>query len=167
MAYPLEFKQKMIEKLARPGGPSAKELSEQTGVASSTLSLWLQAAGKVRRMADSKDRRPQDWSAEEKLAAVIEAGGLSDEEFGAFLRRRGLHKAHLQRWRTTMEAALGGKPKKRSGSSREARKIRDLEREVRRKDKALAEASALLILKKKAQAIWGDEDDDMPARSGN
>lgn len=160
MAYPLEFKQKMIEKMVRPGGPSALELAEQTGVAHTTLCLWRRQAGKVKGMADSKDRRPQDWSAQEKLQAVVEAEGLSDEQLGAFLRRKGLHKTHLERWRTAMQSALDDKPKKRSGSIREARKIRDLERELQRKDKALAEASALLVLKKKAQAIWGDEDDD-------
>ena len=52
-------------------------------------------------------------------------------------------------------------PRSRSmKKSPEARRIRELEKELRRKDKALAETAALLVLKKKANAIWGDEDDD-------
>jgi transposase len=164
--YPEEFKAKMVEKLARPGGPSASALAHETGVAQTTLSRWLRAAGRVNGMGATKSKRPQDWSAQEKLQAVLEAEGLSDEELGAYLRRRGLHRAHLERWRAAMHSALERAPKKRSGKSQEARKIRELEKELRRKDKALAEASALLVLKKKAQAIWGDEDDVTASRSG-
>ena len=101
-------------------------------------------------------KRPQDWSAEEKLAAVLEAASLTEEEFGAFLRSRGLHEAQLQQWRDQMLVGLEPKPAKRV----ETKRIRDLEKELRRKDKALAETAALLVLKKKAQEIWGDEDDD-------
>lgn len=164
--YPEEFKAKMVQKLARPGGPSARALSRETGVSQTTLSRWLRGAGKVVGMATTKDKRPQDWTAQEKLDAVLEAEGLSDDELGAFLRRKGLHEAHLARWRAAMQSALERKPKKRSGNTKEARKIRQLERELQRKEKALAEASALLVLKKKAQAIWGDEDDDTASRSG-
>jgi transposase-like protein len=109
-----------------------------------------------------KPRRPQDWTAEEKLQAVKEASGMSEEELGAFLRSKGLHDAHLKEWRKKAEegarAALSsqGEAKARRSNSQ---KIRELERELRRKDKALAEAAALLILKKKLKALWGDEED--------
>jgi hypothetical protein len=118
-------------------------------------------------MSEKKSKRPQDWSAEEKLQVVLQAEGLSDEQLGAFLRRKGLHRAHIERWKAAMESALqGAATKQRASGSKQARKIRQLEKELRRKDKALAEASALLVLKKKAQAIWGDEDDDTLPRSG-
>jgi len=101
-------------------------------------------------------KRPQDWSAEEKLAAVLEAAALTEEELGAFLRSRGLHDAQLQQWRDQMLIGLEPKAVKRA----ESKRIHELEKELRRKDKALAETAALLVLKKKAQEIWGDEDDD-------
>lgn len=107
-------------------------------------------------------RRPQDWTAEEKLEAVLKAQGLTETELGAFLRGHGLHKADLDEWRESVlrgaRAELAGATN--SSKSREHKRIRELERELHRKDKALAEASALLVLKKKAQAIWGAEDDD-------
>ena len=109
-------------------------------------------------------RRPQDWTAAEKLEAVLQASALSEEELGGFLRREGLYRAHLERWRQEMLRGLG--PKKRSTKTAEGRRIRELEKELRRKDAALAETAALLVLKKKAQAIWGDEDDRTPPRSG-
>jgi hypothetical protein len=105
-------------------------------------------------------KRPQDWNAQEKLAAVMEAASLSDEELGTFLRSRGLHEAQLQQWRDLMLAGLEPTTVYRGEKAPESKRIRELEKDLRRKDKALAETAALLVLKKKAQAIWGDEDDD-------
>jgi transposase-like protein len=88
-------------------------------------------------------------------------------ELGEFLRKNGIHGAQLEQWRKEALAGLGAPLRQRSTkNSPEAKKIRELEREVTRKDKALAETAALLVLKKKAQAIWGDEDDDTIPRNG-
>jgi transposase-like protein len=111
-----------------------------------------------------KGKRPQDWPAEAKLAAVKEADTLPEEDLGAFLRRRGLHRAHLSQWRQQIVAGLDAPRSKKT--SAQTRRIRELERELRRKDKALAETAALLVLKKKVQAIWGAEDGDTMPRSG-
>ena len=111
-------------------------------------------------------RRPQDWTAEEKLAAVVEAASLPDEELGAFLREKGLHEANLTQWRQTMLTGLVESKARSRKPSAETRRIRELERELTRKEKALAEAAALLILKNKAQALWGDEDDTTAPKKG-
>ena len=109
-------------------------------------------------------------TAEDKLRIVLEASALSDEELGAFLRREGIHEAQLEEWRIkAMDAATGALKAphaKKSERTPEARKIKELEREIHRKDKALAEVTALLALKKKIQEIWGDEDDDTGTRRG-
>ena len=161
MKYSKAFKSKMVRRMAGPGAVSANILAEEVGVSQPTLSRWLREAGdgKVGAMKRT-NRRPQDWSAGEKLAAVAEASRLSEEELGAFLRRQGLHQAQLDEWRTAMIEAVNGARKRKPKASPEARRVRELEKELRRKDKALAEAAALLVLKKKAQAIWGDGDDD-------
>ncbi|MDP7573398.1 MAG: transposase [Myxococcota bacterium] len=113
-------------------------------------------------------KRPQDWTAEEKLQAVIEAVSVPEEELGAFLRRQGLHEAQLREWRQQVLQGLEKAPARGSKKrTPEGRRVRQLERELDRKDKALAEAAALLILKKKAQAIWGDEDDDTTKKSAS
>jgi transposase len=91
--------------------------------------------------------------------AVFEASKLSDDKLGEFLRREGLHEAQLEEWRKAAVMSLADAPRSKA-RSKEAKKIKELERELRRKDKALAEASALLILKKEVEAIWGDVDDD-------
>jgi transposase len=168
--YATRFKRTMIQKMVGPGRRSAWALAKESGVAQSTLSRWLREAGSVGDMSEDKDqgteqRRPQDWSAEEKLEVIAEAERLSDEERGSFLRRKGLHEAQLKEWREEALAALGSR-KAESLSKAEARRIRELERELKRKDKALAEAAALLVLQKKVQALWGDEDDDTDPKRG-
>ncbi len=170
MEYPEKFKAKMVQKLTAPGAASAGALSEEVGVPQPTLSRWVREAGRVGGMANTKrpkagaHKRPQDWTAEEKLKAVIKAASLSDEDLGIYLRHCGLHSIHLKQWRK--EFVAGVKAPRSKKSSPEARRIRELERELRRKDKALAETAALLVLKKKVQAIWGDEDDPTTRRSG-
>lgn len=113
-------------------------------------------------------KRPEDWSPEEKLKAVIDAASFTDDQLGAFLRSKGVHETHLQQWRLQMLNSLGGviADKKPKRSSSDTQRIRSLENELKRKEKALAETAALLVLKKKALEIWGDEDDSTRSRSG-
>jgi len=170
MKYSDEFKATMVRKLAAPSGPSATRLAAEVGVHQATLSRWLREAGRVNGSAIVRfppqarspmcAKRPQEWTAEEKLAVVIAAAGVPDEERGAFLRRQGLHEAQLDEWRQQVLAGLGNRPARSARPAAEARRIKDLEKELRRKDKALAEAAALLVLQKKVRAIWGDGDDD-------
>jgi transposase len=103
-------------------------------------------------------RRPGEWKPEEKLSLVVRAEGLTDDALGELLRREGVHEADLAEWRTAALVGLGTRSKAPPVSG-EARRVRELERELLRKDKALAETAALLVLKKKVQDYWGDEDD--------
>ena len=168
--YSESFRNRMVEKMTGPRGKSATLLATEVGVPQPTLSRWKREAGTVQRTmsppddgkpAPSPTKRPQDWSAEEKWALVTEAATVPEAELGAFLRRKGVHEAQLAEWRAAALAALQPPSRReRKAANIEKLKIRNLERELKRKEKALAEAAALLVLKKKAQAIWGDEDDD-------
>ena len=166
-AYSESFKSKMVQRLVGPDAVSAQRLSKEVGVAQATLSQWLRKSkgtmGSVKLGPFPPDaRRPEDWSAEERLRVVMEASRLRDEELGAFLRREGIHEATLAEWKAAVLEALGA-PKK-AGTS-DSKRVRELEKQLRRKDKALAETAALLVLQKKVQAIWGDEDDDTGKKS--
>ena len=179
MKYSNGFRARMIQRMTGPDRVSATRLAEEVEVCQSTLSRWVREAGsqqeRGKRMGSQvqerglRQVRPDDRPAAEKLRLVMEAAALPEEKLGAFLRRNGLHEAQLDEWRRKIEeAALGAlqKPKKRrKGQSPEAKRIRDLERELKRKDKALAEVTALLVLKKKLDALLGDEDDDTTARN--
>ena len=182
MEYTEGFKARMVQKMLEPAARSATALSGETGVPQGTLSRWLRLARIVGAMngnqenpignGDPAARRPQDWSAEEKLEVVLEAAAVADEDLGAFLRTKGLHEADLVAWRKTVLAAsraalAGERPRKSRKLTKEVRRIRELEKELDRKEKALAEVAALLVLKKKVQAIWGDEDGSTSGRKGS
>jgi len=166
--YSDSFRTKLVQKMLLPNPRPVSALAREAGLPEGTLYRWKKESILGGMSADRDDKTPaptkppQQWSSEEKLAVVLEAAAVPEVELGAFLRRKGLHAAQLAEWRKQMLAALDGRGGKadRKAASVEARRVRDLERELRRKDKALAEAAALLILKKKAQAIWGDEDDN-------
>jgi len=106
------------------------------------------------------DKRPQDRGPAEKLKAVIDYENLNPQEQGEFLRREGLHSDHIAEWKKCMQGALeskaaGATPALRAEMSELKARNKELERDVRRKDRALAETTALLVLKKKADLIWG------------
>lgn len=152
--YSPAFKAKMVHKMLLPGGISANALSSQVGVSQGALSRWLREARNGQSMAKKNHKK---WTASEKFRVIAAASELSDEDLGELLRREGVHEARLQEWRETAEGALQARPRKR-GASAEEKKIKALERELRRKEKALAEAAALLVLQKKMQAYLAGED---------
>jgi transposase-like protein len=167
--YTESFKRKMVQRLLAPGAAPAVHIASETGVHQTTLSRWVREARTLAAVTtpplppsappSPPARRPEDWTAEEKLLAVERAGALSGAQLGEFLRREGLHEAQLTEWRKAALEGLRGPAKTAKGAG-EAKRVRDLERQLRRKDKALAEAAALLVLQKKVQALWGDGDDD-------
>jgi transposase len=182
LKYSNKFKSAMIQRLSGNNPISSNFLSEEVGVAQSTLSKWLRDASVVqpgtfqeptnkflREVQMIKTpKRPKDWNPEQKLQAVVNASRLSEDDFGAFLRKNGLHESNIKQWHLEMLSGLQNTAsnKKAKGKSAEAKHIRQLEKELFRKDKALAETAALLVLKKKARAIWGDEDDSIPLKRG-
>jgi transposase len=167
MKYSETFKTKMVQKMLT--GRSANSIAQEVGVNQPTLSKWLRDARRLEGVpkrtrepdARASTKRPEEWSAEDKLRAVMKAESLSESERGEFLRREGIHEEHLRQWRQSVEIgaleSLRG-PRKAGVKSAEAKRIRELERELSRKEKALAEAAAILVLRKKAEALWGDED---------
>lgn len=164
MTYTEAFRAKMVQRMLGPNAKSATALAEEIGIHQPTLSRWLRDA---RILGGTMKKKTQRWTSSDKLRIVLAASQLKNDELGAFLRREGVHEDHLERWRSTMLAALEEDGARRSrGPSPEAKELVAVQRDLRRKEKALAEASALLVLKKKADAIWGVVDDDTDERTG-
>lgn len=168
--YTATFRNRMVARLVGPHAISATALGIETGLPQATLSRWLKEASKLRRkMSDDKDppkKQPQQWTPEEKLQILLEASALSEGELGVFLRAKGIHEAVLAEWKHQALAALRGtEAASKLQTQRESREMRELKRELKRKDKALAETAALIVLKKKVQEIWGAEDDDTDPKS--
>jgi transposase-like protein len=149
-----------------PDVTSIRDVAEELGIGISSLERWIQEHRKgafVPKKKKSKPSRPQDRSAEEKLRLVMEASEFDDAQLGAFLRREGIHESNLRQWRQAVLDVL--QPKGESSIQRDRNQIRALQKELRRKDRALAEAGALLVLQKKVRALWGEEDDDTKLES--
>jgi transcriptional regulator with XRE-family HTH domain len=158
----------MVERLRGPQGLSANALSREIGIGQPTLSRWLRDASRVaskersEQMSPAK-KRPSDWTAAEKLRAVSEAASIDEAELGEWLRLKGLKEEHLKQWR--MLALAGIEARLPKNATAEQKRIFELERELQRKDKALAETAALLVLRGKVEALLGEEDDSTRPKS--
>jgi transposase len=167
----------MIERMIGPGAISPDKLALEVGIGKSTLWKWRKQAlegHKPRAQSEGlgvKKTSQQQWSGQEKVRVILTAAALCEEELGAFLRKEGVHEAQLQMWKQEMVDGLEqldrSKRSQKQQASQDSRRIRELEgeiarkeRELGRKDRALSEAAALLLLQKKVRQIWGDEGDD-------
>jgi transposase-like protein len=146
-------------KKALTGPESTRHVADQMGVGLSTLQRWLrEARNSGEPVMAKKEKRPQDWTREERLNALLESAKLSEEELGAWCRQKGLHTHHLEKWRKEF---VQEQPQAENAKSKQLKKeIKGLKKELNRKDRALAETCALLVLKKKADAIWGENEED-------
>jgi transposase-like protein len=159
MRYQDGFKKSIVRKLLIPETPGITRISEETGVAIPTLYNWLKKYKDNVELADYK-KTPEEWTLSEKSEALMGVINLSPEEQGEWLRHNGLQSSHLKLWRKDVQKALSDISK--PNSSLELRSIKkenkELKKEVNKKDKALAEVTALLVLKKKLEHLFWEED---------
>lgn len=154
----------MIEKMMAPHNTPIRELARQSGISDVTLYNWRKQARLEGYAVPADGKNAEKWSSADKFAVVVETASLNEAELGEYCRRKGLYPEQIAAWR---EACLEANAKEEAQSQvqrkqmRQARRqIKQLERELRRKDKALAETTALMVLEKKARAIWGDGEDE-------
>ncbi|MCQ4365971.1 IS3 family transposase, partial [Mycobacterium gordonae] len=121
---------------------------------------WKKAAVAQGVVKSGGERSNARWSTQEKFSIVVETAGLSEIELSEYCRVKGLYVEQVAEWRDACLQANGGVAEQASKLQKELRvkeqQLRDISRELQRKDAALAETAALLVLRKKAQAIWGD-----------
>lgn len=169
--YSESFRKQVVEKSLRRGpGVTLESLCLELGVSRSALTSWTkQARAKTplnaRRNNEpaSPEKRPQDWSAEEKLTLLIACGTLDEAGVSEVCREKGIYPYHLEQWRSELTEGLSGGDEINSHTEIKQLKHenKELKKALRRKEKALAEAAALLILKKKVNAMWDDSEDDL------
>lgn len=168
------FKIQAVEKaLNVDRSVSLKVLADNLGVGYSTLQTWIRQSkspefempketGLNKTNVMSKEKRPQDWSQEEKLNMVISCAILSEEEVSKLCREQGLYPHHVNQWKDDLLTVNTQNDKVKSKSEMKALRSENkaLKRELRRKEKALAETAALLVLQKKVHEIWGNGEDN-------
>ncbi len=158
-----ERKQAILAKMSGPNRPSIRALAREEGISEATLYNWRKQARLAGAVMPAHDNAPAGWSTRDKFNAVLETARLSEAEVSEYCRRNGLYPQQIQHWREACERANDWDDVQKLESARrrkeDAKAIRDLQRDLQRKEKALAEAAALLVLKKKVHQIWGDEDE--------
>lgn len=160
--YTEEFKEQIVRKMMPPNAMSVAQVSRDSGITGTTLYNWRNKFRNEGNAVPADPSNPDNWNGENKLAVVIESAALNEQEFSEYCRRKGLYTEQITRWRDA--AVNSNEPNNRLTKAerhelqKERKKSRDLEKELRRKEKALAEVAALLVLKKKAQAIWGEDE---------
>jgi len=144
------MKDRVLARLLPPESVAIETLSQEVGISVTTLERW-------RGEALTRPARERAWSAAARLEAVVATAALDEAGQSAWCREHGVYPSELERWRQGATEALAdpGEARASQGETRADRKrIRELERELRRKDKALAETAALLVLSKKLSAIF-------------
>ena len=157
-----ERREAILAKLMAPHNRTVAELAQEEGISEATLYNWRKQARDQGRLLPNQASTPEGWSSAEKFNAVLETAALSETELAEYCRRRGLYVEQIRRWRSSCEQANDVSAKASAQQAEitkaERKRIKELERELRRKDAALAETAAILALRKKVQAIWGDEE---------
>lgn len=161
--YTKEFKSTIIQRMMPPQNESAEAISRETGIPESTLYSWKKTARSKGYAMPAGEQESERWSAQDKFLIVVEIVGLSEAELAEYCRSKGLYVEQVQTWRDACMQANGGVAQRLTELQKDLRKTekekKKLEQELRRKDAALAETAALLVLRKKAHAIWGDGED--------
>ncbi|WP_208991308.1 IS3 family transposase [Pseudovibrio sp. Tun.PSC04-5.I4] len=142
-----------------PGNIAIRQLSREEGICEATLHKWRAEARGKGQLLPCADTSPEGWSSRDKFAAVLETAALNEADLGEYCRKRGLYPAQIAAWRVACEQAndwdRASTARLGQATKEEKKKVKDLERELARKEKALAEAAALLILRKKVFSDLG------------
>ena len=161
--YTHAFKEQALTKVYSRGDRTIESVADELNVKLATLKIWMKRKMKQSHTEPSpqaKEKRPQDWRVEEQLRALQETYVLVEEDKNAWCREHGLFPHDLLNWQTAF--CKTGNDRSSAPEDKQAlRQLKEqnqqLQRELTRKEKALAEAAALLILQKKFNALWGDE----------
>jgi transposase len=165
--YSEAVKADVRRRMSPPQRQSVAQISAELGIHVVTLYNWRKTWRLQGEVVPASEKDPDGWSATDKFTVVLETAGLNATELSAYCRERGLYPEQVERWRQASQDA-NEKPVFTLKEQRELERLRAqdqkeikrLKQELRRKEKALAEAAALLIASKKIQAFWGEDGDD-------
>jgi transposase-like protein len=165
--YSEAVKADVRKRMSPPMRQSVAQISAELGIHVVTLYNWRKSWRLQGGVVPASEKDPEGWSATDKFTVVLETAGLNATELSAYCRERGLYPEQVERWRQASQDAnekpvLTLKEQKELERLRaqDQKEIKRLKQELRRKEKALAEAAALLIASKKIQAFWGEDGDD-------
>jgi transposase-like protein len=165
--YSEAVKADVRRRMSPPNRQSVVEIARELGIHAITLYKWRKAWRLQGEVVPASEKEAESWSAADKFTVVLETAGLNATELGGYCRERGLYPEQVDRWRKAAQDAnaqplltMSDQKDLQKRHQEDQREIKRLQQELRRKDKALAEAAALLIASKKIQAYWGEGGED-------
>ena len=148
--YGQAFRDRAVARLLPPESAAVEVVASEIGIGAKTLERW-------REQAQSRPARGRAWTAAGRLEAVITTAGMDEAGKSAWCREHGLYPVELEKWRVSASASLAEPEEARASpqaTRQDKKRIKELERDLLRKDRALAETTALLVLSKKVAAIF-------------
>ena len=165
--YSETVKADVRRRMTPPSRQSVAQISKELGIHLATLYAWRKAWRLQGEVVPASEKAPEGWSSADKFTVVLESAGLNATELGALCRERGLYPEQVDRWRQAAQDAnansmltMADQKDLEKRHQQDQREIKRLQQELRRKDKALAEAAALLMASKEIQAYWGEDGED-------
>lgn len=161
--YPKEMKETVVSRIMS-GEETISDIGRDTGININTLYRWRDAAQKKGLSATTKYKNADKWSSQDKFTVVLETANLSEIEFSEYCRQKGIY---LEQVRERKEACINANDNVKENNTRANKELREIKKEkekiendLARKEKALAETAALLVLRKKANAILGTDEEE-------
>jgi transposase-like protein len=158
--YTKAFRQQALEKVYNRGDRTVQSIADDLHINSWTLKNWMKLPKEeAESPAEPMTKRPQDRSLSERFQLILDSQGKEGETLNAWCREQGIFPHHLQAWRKDFETGTSEAAISRSEWRDLKANYQAVQRELKRKEKALAEAAALLVLQKKYQALWEEKDE--------
>ena len=161
--YSEEFKHSIISKMMPPQNKSVDDIAKETGLSKATLYTWRRKAREKGLIVPGGETNSERWSTQDKFQIVLETSTLSEVELAEYCREKGIYVEQVKAWKDACLQANGGVAQEAARLQKQLkqkeRENRQLQKELNIKERALAETAALLVLRKKARAIWGDGED--------
>ena len=156
--YSKAFKEKLIKKMLPPENKKVKDLVKEYKIHEQTLYKWRRKAKSNGIVYQDGKKSKEKYSKEMQLQIIIETSGMNNQETSEYCRRKGLYVEEIEAWKKSIINGETDKEKKiKSELKIKDSELKKVKKEINRKEKALAEAAALLILEKKIQAIWDSD----------
>ena len=166
-AYSMAVQADVRKRMSPPNRQDVPQISKELGIHRSTLYQWRSNWRLQGEEVPASEKGPDSWSAADKFTVVLETAGFNATELSSYCREHGLFLEQVDRWRQTAQDAnanavltMAEQRDLEKRHQQDQKEIKALKQDLRRKEKALAEAAALLIAAKKIQAFWGEDGDD-------
>jgi transposase len=163
MKYSRGFRNAVLQQVLPPNNRSVASVARERGISPITIHSWIKRLkdGTLEIDRDGPDVSPNQRSIVEKFQLIMESKSLSEEDLGEWIRKHGLHSEHLTLWERELEGFMKNKDQDLKTEITQLKKEnKDLKKEAKRDKAAMAEALALLTLKKKADALLGQDEEE-------